>query len=90
MIQTEWSNSQQACVIAPRGGWNLGGWFKIHPETIFDHTTQNITAFSRTPENIDLFVIGFDNAMWSTFWTAGGGLEPRRVVQDPSRDCLRP
>ena len=58
------------------GGWNPGGWFKIHPETVFDHTTQKITAFSRTPNNIDLFVIGFDNAVWSTFWTAAGGWNP--------------
>ena len=60
----------------PAGGWNPGGWFKIHPEIVFDHTTQQITAFSRTPNNIDLFVIGFDNAVWSTFWTAAGGWSP--------------
>jgi hypothetical protein len=54
-------------------GWNQGGWFQIHPETVFDHTTQRITAVSRAPGNLDLFVIGFDNAVWSTFWTEQGG-----------------
>jgi hypothetical protein len=62
--------------LFPKGGWNLGGWFQIHPETVFDHATQQITAFSRTPNNIDLFVIGFDNAVWSTFWTGEGGWNP--------------
>jgi hypothetical protein len=28
---------------------------------------------ARTQQNLDLFVIGFDNAVWSTFWTQAGG-----------------
>jgi hypothetical protein len=24
--------------------------------------------FSRRPDQMDLFVIGFDNKVWSTFW----------------------
>jgi hypothetical protein len=58
------------------GGWNRGGWFQIHKETVFDHTTQHITAVARTSGNLDLFVIGFDNAVWSTFWTQAGGWNP--------------
>jgi hypothetical protein len=46
-------------------------WFQIHAETVFDHTTQQIAAVSRAPGNLDLFVIGFDNAVWSTWWSAG-------------------
>jgi hypothetical protein len=58
------------------GGWNPGGWFKLHPETVFDHTKQKIAVVSRTPNNLDLFVIGFDNAVWTTFWSAAGGWNP--------------
>ena len=58
------------------GGWNPGGWFQLHKETVFDHTTQQITAVARTPGNLDLFVIGFDNAVWTTFWTQAGGWSP--------------
>ncbi len=58
------------------GGWNPGGWFQLHPETVFDHTRQKISVVSRTPDNLDLFVIGFDNAVWTTFWTASGGWNP--------------
>ena len=48
--------------------WN--SWFQIHPETVFDHTKQHVTVLSRTPDHIDLFVIGFDNAIWSCWWAA--------------------
>jgi hypothetical protein len=55
-------------------GWQP--WFKIHPETVFDHTTQKVVALSRNPDHVDLFVIGFDNAVWSTWWEAGPGWQP--------------
>jgi squalene cyclase len=47
-------------------GWRP--WFQIHPETVFDHTTQQVTAVARTPDHLDLFVVGFDNAIWSSWW----------------------
>jgi hypothetical protein len=49
-----------------------GGWFQIHPETVFDHVNQKIAVVARTSGNLDLFVIGFDNVIWSTFWTQDG------------------
>ena len=52
-------------------GWS--GWFQLHPETVFDHASQQISVVSRTPNNLDLFVIGFDNVVWSTFWAADFG-----------------
>jgi hypothetical protein len=55
------------------GGWNPGGWFQLDPATVFDHTTQQLGVVSRTPNNLDLFVIGFDNVVWSTFWAADFG-----------------
>ena len=51
-------------------GW--APWFQIHPETVFDHTTATVTALARTADHIDLFTIGFDNAVWSTYWEVGG------------------
>ncbi|WP_317971456.1 hypothetical protein [Paenibacillus sp. CCS19] len=54
-------------------GWAPGGWFQIHPETVFDHTTQQVTAIARGTGHLDLFVIGFDNAVWSTWWDAVTG-----------------
>jgi hypothetical protein len=35
---------------------------------VFDHATQQIAAVSRGPGNLDLFVIGFDGRVWTTFW----------------------
>jgi mRNA-degrading endonuclease toxin of MazEF toxin-antitoxin module len=58
----------------PAGGWQP--WFQIHPETVFDHRTQKLTAFSRRGDQMDLFVIGFDNAVWTTFWREDGGWRP--------------
>ncbi len=47
-------------------GWRP--WFQIHPETVFDHTTQQVTAIARNDHHVDLFVVGFDNAIWSSWW----------------------
>jgi hypothetical protein len=47
-------------------GWRP--WFQIHPETVFDRSSQAVTAIARKPDQIDLFTIGFDNAVWSTYW----------------------
>jgi hypothetical protein len=40
---------------------------------VFDHTTQQIAAVSRAPGNLDLFVIGFDNHVWITYWNEQTG-----------------
>jgi hypothetical protein len=42
-------------------------WFQIHPETVFRHD-QRLTAVSRNEDHVDLFVIGHDGAVWSTYW----------------------
>ena len=54
------------------GGWN-GDWFPLPGQAVFDRDKQQIAAVSRAPGNLDLFVIGFDNHVWSTFWSAAGG-----------------
>jgi hypothetical protein len=58
---TFWPNAQ--------GGWN-GDWFPLPSQAVFDHVNQHIAAVSRAPGNLDLFVIGFDNHIWSQFWNA--------------------
>jgi hypothetical protein len=55
-----------------RTGWN-GDWFPLPGQAVFDRDKQRVTAVSRGQGNLDLFVIGFDNHVWSTFWTEQGG-----------------
>ena len=57
------------------GGWN-GEWFPLPGTAVFDHLTQHVAAVSRAPNNIDLFVLGFDDHAWSTFWTGDHGWHP--------------
>ncbi|MBV9328988.1 MAG: hypothetical protein JO352_35210 [Chloroflexi bacterium] len=66
-------------------GWNPAGWFPIPGTAVFDHTTQQIAAVSRAPGNLDLFVIGFDNRVWTTYWNdqAGWDRDPNGQV-DPN------
>ncbi|MET0981314.1 MAG: matrixin family metalloprotease [Telluria sp.] len=53
-------------------GWSAD-WFLLPGAASFDHTQQQISAVSRAPGNLDLFVIGFDNYVWSTFWNTATG-----------------
>ena len=53
-------------------GWN-GDWFPLPGQARFDHTVQHVATVSRTAGNLDLFVIGFDNRVWSTFWSSDHG-----------------
>jgi hypothetical protein len=73
MVQGYCSQRDRACVI-PTASWS--SWSQIHPETVFDHTTQQLFALARNSFHIDLFVIGFDNVIWTTWWEAGPGWQP--------------
>lgn len=55
-------------------------WFQIHPETVFDHTTQKVTSLARTPDHVDLFMIGFDNAIWTTWWEQSVNWQPWKQI----------
>jgi hypothetical protein len=48
-------------------GWN-GDWFPLPGAAVFDKDKQQLAAVSRASGNLDLFVIGFDNHVWTTFW----------------------
>ncbi|NUK97306.1 hypothetical protein HRW16_36970, partial [Streptomyces lunaelactis] len=40
---------------------------------MFDHQKQQLAAVSRFPGQLDVFVIGFDNRVWTTFWNENTG-----------------
>jgi hypothetical protein len=48
-------------------GWNAD-WRPLPGQAVFDRNTQQIAAVSRAPGNLDLFVIGNDSHVWTTFW----------------------
>jgi len=53
-------------------GWH-SDWFPLPGAAVFDREHQQITAVSRAAANLDLFVIGNDNRVWTTFWVDGIG-----------------
>lgn len=53
-------------------GWH-GDWFPLPGAARFDHNRQQITAVSRAPGSLDLFVLGFDDRPWTTFWSDATG-----------------
>jgi hypothetical protein len=55
-----------------RTGWN-SDWFPLPWQAVFDRDKQHVSAVSRALGNLDLFVIGFDNHIWSTFWNGRTG-----------------
>jgi hypothetical protein len=57
------------------GNWN-GDWFPLPGNAVSDHEKQQLAVVSRAPGNFDLFVIGFDNCVWTTFWNDAVGWSP--------------
>ena len=55
--------------------WN-SYWFTLPGQGAFDRRTQQIAALSRVPGNLDLFVIGNDDHVWTTFWNDQLGWSP--------------
>nr|WSY57072.1 hypothetical protein OG999_47670 [Streptomyces sp. NBC_00886] len=53
-------------------GWNAD-FFPLPGGAVFDHEKQQAVAVSRFPGQLDVFVIGFDNRVWTTFWNEGTG-----------------
>ena len=52
-----------------QAGWS-NDWFPLPSEAVFDRNVQQAAAVSRAPDNLDLFIVGFDNHSWSTYWGA--------------------
>jgi hypothetical protein len=42
-------------------------WFPLPVQHVSDHQKQQLAAVSRASGNLDLFVIGFDNRVWSAW-----------------------
>ena len=80
LVQTEWSNAQSACVVAPAsrwGGWeSLGGIIQVSPH-----------AVSWAANRLDIFARGSDNSMYHRWWNGSswGGWEPLGgvILTDP-------
>ncbi|WP_175307781.1 hypothetical protein [Streptomyces lunaelactis] len=53
-------------------GWNAD-FFPLPGGAVFDHQKQQLAAVSRFPGQLDVFVIGFDNRVWTTFWNENTG-----------------
>ncbi|AEU37157.1 Peptidase M64, IgA [Granulicella mallensis] len=52
--------------------WNYD-WFPLPGQAVFDLNQQHVTAVSRAPGNLDLFVVGNDGHVWSTYWNDSSG-----------------
>lgn len=48
-----------------------GDWFPVPGASHFDHQHQHVVGVSRAPANLDLFVIGLDNRVWTQLWVDG-------------------
>ena len=55
-------------------------WFLLPGQAVFDRDKQHVAAVSRAPGNLDLFVIGFDNRVWTTFWGQHPNDQPWSVI----------
>jgi hypothetical protein len=54
------------------GGWSQG-WFQVPGQMTFDAANQHVTAVSRSSVNLDLYVIGGQNIVYSAYWNGSGG-----------------
>src|SRR5207302_11320152 len=68
------------CVIVLDGSEEHAGWghdwFPLPGQAVFDRDHQQVAAVSRAPGNLDLFVIGNDSHIWSTWWNDHAGWAP--------------
>ncbi len=69
-------------VVGPNGGvqstwWDDAAtwaeWFPVGREGVASSNTNTVTVVARTPDNLDLFVVGEDGGIYSTYWNSSGG-----------------
>ena len=48
-------------------GWS-SDWFPVPGQAVFDRDSQQVAAVARAPGNLDLFIVGNDSHIWSTWW----------------------
>jgi hypothetical protein len=63
-------------------GWNYD-WFPTPGRAVFDRNEQEVVAVSRGQGNLDLFVIGFDNHIWTTWWAPNPTTVARLIDNGP-------
>ena len=68
LIQTEWSNSQSACVIAPKSAG--GGW---SGENSLGGSAKQIAVGQNKDGRLELFYVGTNNALYHNWQTSAGG-----------------
>ena len=56
-------------------GW-AADWFPLPGQAVFDWEHQKLAAVSRAPGNLDVFVIGYDKHIWTTYWNDRAGWAP--------------
>src|SRR3954453_18490781 len=61
--------------------WNdQQGWaaeqFPLPGQAVFDWEHQQLAAVSRAPGNLDVFVLGYDKKIWTTYWNDQQGWAP--------------
>ncbi|SDO91641.1 hypothetical protein SAMN04487981_114197 [Streptomyces sp. cf386] len=54
--------------------WNAE-WFTVPGAAVFDSSAQ-VASVSRAEDHLDLFVVGYDNHVWTQNWSAGAGWHP--------------
>jgi hypothetical protein len=55
-------------------GWQP--WFAIHPESATGAPGQSVTAVWSNPQHLDLFIMGRDGRVMSTWWEGAKGWQP--------------
>ena len=69
-VWSTWWNDQ--------AGWSQD-WFPLPGQAVFDRNVQQVAAVSRAPGNLDLFIVGNDDHVWSTWWNDQAGWAPGLV-----------
>ncbi len=75
----------------PNDGWEINhNWFRIGPDWANVPTRSEVTAVARNPRQLDLFVVGHNGGIYSTWWNPAYGWESNhnwfRIVGE---DCVR-
>ncbi len=72
----------------------FGHWFRLPDPNFADQFTvpprSTVTALSRYPDHIDLFVVGYDGGVYSTFWDVNGGWFGHWFARAPGSAGTRP
>src|SRR3954453_2607964 len=50
--------------------------FPLSGQAVFDWEHQQLSVVSRAPGNLDVFVIGYDKKIWTTYWNDQSGWAP--------------